>query len=211
MAKNNVSADACEMCINDSSTSDPTQIVEAFSKKFASLSLEQGESTPRNGYHLISIDQSNPFQANQLFNFQVVHPGQGCKLLRELPHKKATGCDLIPSKFLSLTADVIAGSLTSLINFFLQSNSIPPEWTRAKVIPGFKSGDKSNINNYRPISIFPVVSKILESIVNQQLSEFLNYNSFLHERQFSFRKGHSTEMLLLDTVDESLMQRKLWG
>ena len=71
----------------------------------------------------------------------------------------------------------------------------------AKIVPIFKNGDRSSLDNYRPISILPAASKVLETIVNSQLTEFLEHHSFLLDRQFGFRKGHSAEMLLLDTLD----------
>ena len=83
----------------------------------------------------------------------------------------------------------------------------------AKIVPMFKNGDRSSLDNYRPISILPAASKVLETIVTSQLTEFLEHHSFLLDRQFGFRKGHSAEMLLLDTLDDwrrNWMTKSCW-
>ena len=66
----------------------------------------------------------------------------------------------------------------------------------ARVIPLFKSGDKSTFTNYRPISILPAFSKILERIVYNRILSYLNERNILSDSQFGFRKNHSTEYAL---------------
>ena len=75
----------------------------------------------------------------------------------------------------------------------------------AKVTPIYKEGDKSNCGNYRPISILPVISKILEKLICDQLREFLNENNIISKQQSGFRKLYSTETSLLQTTDKWLM------
>ena len=198
-AKTKLGAEARELLVGEELAADPSLIAEAFSKKFA-VQSECGShsSTPcvLVTHRRSSIDS---------FNLQVVHPS----LLKKPTHRKAVGCDQISNTFLSLAATEIANSLTALINASLLSNSIPSEWKMVKVVPIFKNGDKSSLDNYRPISIIPAASKILDTIVNSHLTEFLKHHSLLHDRQFGFRKGHSAEMLLLDTLDD--WRRKLDG
>ena len=62
----------------------------------------------------------------------------------------------------------------------------------AKIIPIYKSKDKQLLNNYRPISLLPVFSKILEKIVHKRVYTFLNVNSKFNDNQFGFRPGHNT-------------------
>ena len=62
----------------------------------------------------------------------------------------------------------------------------------AKIIPIFKSGAKNSLNNYRPISLLPAFSKLLEKIVAQKLVKFLDKYNIIHEHQYGFRKKHST-------------------
>ena len=67
----------------------------------------------------------------------------------------------------------------------------------AKVIPVFKKDDKENVENYRPIFILPVFSKVLERIMYNCLYEYFMNNNLLHENQFGFRINNSTEHAIL--------------
>ena len=70
----------------------------------------------------------------------------------------------------------------------------------ARVIPLFKSGDSTNLNNYRPISILSIISKIFERIVHTQLISFLNRFKLLSPSQFGFRKKFSTSHAITETL-----------
>ena len=71
----------------------------------------------------------------------------------------------------------------------------------ARIIPLFKSGDKQNVSNYRPISLLPQFSKILEKIFNNRLMNFLNSNNLLYLMQYGFRKNVSTSMAIMELVE----------
>ena len=71
----------------------------------------------------------------------------------------------------------------------------------AKVSPIFKNGSKSDLNNYRPISVIPTVAKIFEKIIYDQLYQYLNENGLLHSGQCGFRSLHSTLTALLEAND----------
>ena len=71
----------------------------------------------------------------------------------------------------------------------------------AKVTPIFKTGEKSSISNYRPISVLPCFSKILERTMYNRLYDCFTANSILFKKQFAFRAGHSTEDALLELID----------
>ena len=86
------------------------------------------------------------------------------KQLRDLKVKKATGIDGIPKRFLKDSATVIAPTFTFLVNLSLSTGSVPDKWKKARVLPLYKSGGRENLDNYRPISILPVLSKILEKV-----------------------------------------------
>ena len=79
----------------------------------------------------------------------------------------------------------------------------------AKVIPIFKSGSMAEIDNYRPISILPTLSKILERMGHKQLMKHLEFNAFLSEHQFGFRANRSTELAATFFID--LIRKKADG
>ncbi len=72
----------------------------------------------------------------------------------------------------------------------------------AKIIPIFKSGDKNNMNNYRPISILPTLSKVLERTVYGRLSDYLKKFNILIASQFGFREKSTTSMAILDLAEK---------
>ena len=98
-------------------------------------------------------------------------------------------------------ATIITKPLAYIINLCLQSGSVPMEWKAAKIIPLFKSGSMVELDNYRPISILPVLSKILERIVYKQLLSHLENNGLLSSFQFGFRSKRSTELAVTYFTD----------
>ena len=124
------------------------------------------------------------------------------KQLRDLKVKKATGLDGIPARFLKDSAAVIAPTVTFLVNLSLSTGSVPDEWKKARVVPLCKSGGRENMDNYRPISILPVLSKILEKAVNSQLQQYLKKFDILSPTQSGFRQHHSTESAVIYFTDE---------
>ena len=84
-----------------------------------------------------------------------------------------------------------------------------------KVFPIFKAKDKQLLNNYRPISLLPVVSKILEKIVHKRLYGFMNSQNLLFSSQYGFRNKHSTSHgvneFVSDTIDAFEMKKCTLG
>ena len=101
-----------------------------------------------------------------------------------------------------MSAPAISKSLTLLFNASLKLGQFPREWKEANVTPVPKNGDKELVTNYRPVSILPVISKVFESLIHQQLYHYLDSNSLLSSAQFGFRPHHNTQDVLLKSVDD---------
>ena len=124
------------------------------------------------------------------------------KLLCSLKVKTSTGPDGISSHMLRNTAFSISSPLHKLFNLSLSSGCFPTDWKSSNITPVYKSGNKNLVSNYRPISLLPIPSKVLERIVHDRLLRHLITNSILSPRQFGFRPGSSTqEALLIATHD----------
>lgn len=89
---------------------------------------------------------------------------------------KATGVDGISVKLLKIAGDSIVSPLTFLFNMSIANGTFPSEWKKAKVTPIFKAGESNLVNNYRPVSVLCVLSKILEKHVHNTLYDFLSKN-----------------------------------
>ena len=93
-------------------------------------------------------------------------------------------------------------SLTHIINLVIRKGIIPADWKCARVSAIYKHDSKLDLNNYRPISVLPVVSKIFEKVVFDQAYAFLNKNYLLSDIQSGFRHLHSTLTAMLDVTDK---------
>ena len=76
----------------------------------------------------------------------------------------------------------------------------------AKVKPLFKRGDTAQLNNYRPISLLPTISKVFERVIYSQLYAYFNDNNLMSEQQYGFRAQHSTELASVKLVDHIIKQ-----
>ena len=90
----------------------------------------------------------------------------------------------------------IIDSLTCVFNLCIEKNVFPSELKKAKVVPLPKSTDKTNPTNYRPISLLPVLSKLLEKHVHIYLNDYLEKLQLLHPFQSGFRRKYSCNSAL---------------
>jgi hypothetical protein len=111
--------------------------------------------------------------------------------------------DMIIPGMLKDAASELATPLSYIMNLSLRTDVVPLKWKIAKVTPIHKSGPTSSFDNYRPISVLPILSKILELAAHKQLTEFLESNNFLSRNQFlATVKGdlQNTQRLCLPTI-----------
>lgn len=128
--------------------------------------------------------------------------------------KKAIGLDRIPSCLLKDSATVITQSVTFLVNLSLTTETVPNEWKQERVVPLHKSGRRKIMDNYRPISILPVILKLAEKAVNVQLEQYLHQHSLLNSFQSRFRRHHSTPTAVTffcDTIRRNTNAGELTG
>ena len=135
------------------------------------------------------------------FTFMNIDEDAINKIIYNLPPKSSSGCDGISTKLLKVIAPVIIKPLTLLINQVLNTGTFPDKLKIAKVIPIFKKGDPSLFENYRPISLLPAISKVVEKIIALQLSSYFEKNKLLFDNQYGFRPKHSTEHAALELID----------
>ena len=121
--------------------------------------------------------------------------------LNKLNVNKSAGYDEIQANFLRDGCSEIREVITHLINLSITTNVFPEEFKFAKVRPLYKKNYKTEVENFRPISILCILSKILEKAVHVQLEKYLTDNNILYSYQSGFRKGYSTDSCLINLLD----------
>ena len=148
------------------------------------------------------ITQTLTSNGIQLFRPQPVTIETVILTMKSLNNSNAYGIDGIPTRFLKDSLVVISLYITIIINTSIVTGTYPSIWKCPLVDPHHKSGDIDDPSNFRPVSILPVLSKVLEKIVCNQLMEHLESAKLLSNSQHGFRKGLSTETALLKLTDE---------
>ncbi|MES9905540.1 MAG: reverse transcriptase family protein, partial [Sedimenticola sp.] len=124
------------------------------------------------------------------------------KQIQQLKASKSTGLDDISAKYLKIVPDIISPILAKIFNLSLRVGIFPSRLKQAKIIPIHKRNSKHDKNNYRPISILPILSKIIEKHVTISIQRFIESHNLLYERQSGFRKAHSCQTALNKIVDD---------
>ena len=136
------------------------------------------------------------------FKFNVVGQDEVENILKSLDVAKSVGEDKISGKFLRDAAEVISSPITYIVNLSLKSATVPDDFKLARVLPIYKKGNQNDEGNYRPVSILPVVSKVLERIVYKQMHNYLEHNNLIYAFQSGFRSAHSTDTALTFLADK---------
>ena len=119
-------------------------------------------------------------KSDSKFQFDIIMDDYVFDQICNLSNYKSPGLDGFQAKVLKLAAPTICKPLAYKCNLSLLTSTFPFDWKQAKVTLIFKDGDKTDVGNYRPISVLSIVSKILERAVHDQLYSFLTTNSILH-------------------------------
>ena len=135
------------------------------------------------------------------FHFQPIQSTEVLSALKGLDTRKSAGPDGIPALFLHQVAEEIAEPLSYIYNHSLNTGTVPLAWKRSNITPVHKGGDFDNPGNFRPISVVPVMAKVLEKFISNQLGSFLVNHHLLNDLQGVYRHGRSTDHILLYAVD----------
>jgi hypothetical protein len=176
--------------INNVLTTDSAQIASELNQTFADKCRldERNQVPPRLNPCLLRL-------SNVQFKRSTVY-----RLLLGLDASTSTGPDGIPAVVLKNCAAQLAAPLAQLFHRSFRAGVVPAGWKLADVYPIHKKDSKHLACNYRPISLLPIVAKVMEDVVKHKVSMYLETNGLLHPAQFGFRKGHSTLDALLSIL-----------
>ena len=176
---------------------DEAKVAEFINEYFSGIGpkLAEQHREPWRFYGEAREDQCPPF---------LTHFDQVLRLCREINTMKSSGFKDIAAKIFKDAFMVLVPQLVYMFNLSLSTGIFPDGWKRATIIPLYKGGTKTEVSNYRPVSLLPLPGKLLEKIVHACLTHFLDENKIISDKQGGFRKGFSTSTSIANLTDDLL-------
>ena len=173
------------------------EISEAFNDHFSSIGRRIDESFP-SPIDLNAISEFNSvISPTNSFFFSPISSYDVESIIDKMENK-SSHIDTYSIRIVKHLSTILSPILCKLINKSFQMGHFPEFCKIARVVPLYKSGDSTNVNNYRPISILPIFSKNFEKIVYQQIFGYFQKFGLLSKNQFGFRKNLSTSDAIID-------------
>jgi len=181
----------------DQTVTDPQSIADAFNDFFSSIGRNLDQNIP------VVPESPLDYMENPVpnsFFMQPASPDEVCSLIQELPMKS---CDLksVPTFIYKHCKTYISPIISDLFNSSIAIGEFPDCLKIARVVPVYKKGDNNSVNNYRPISILTVLSKIFEKLMLRRFMCFIRDNNILCDNQFGFRSKSCTTDAILEFLD----------
>jgi hypothetical protein len=193
--------------INNKTVSNKTNIANAFNKYFINIGPSLSNKIPA------TTDKPDKYMKSHIIESIFIKPvveNEVESLIKNLK-TAAAGWDSISSDIVKNAYKSFIKPLTHVLNLSITKGVFPNCMKIAKVLPLFKSGEKTKISNYRPISILPVFSKLLERLMYNRILSFIDKHKLLYSNQFGFRVKHSTALalsVLVDKITTSFTEQK---
>lgn len=200
--KSNAQDNEIKITINGKIIENTIEIAEIFNKYFQNATQNLGNQQMCDLESTI-LDAENQ---NTIF-LTPVTSDEILKIINNLKNSFSRGLDEIPDIIVKKCSHLLVTPLLDICNSSITAGKFPENLKIAKVYPVFKKGIKEHIENYRPISLLSVFSKILEKVMYNRLISFLEYNNVLTNSQFGFRKGKGINHAIL-SFTESIFNAK---
>lgn len=175
---------------NDKILTNPLDIAEAFNNYFADQ-VKSINSSNNNNKLPINTPNSSMFMKPTIP--QDIH-----KIITSLKNTPSTGYDGISTKIIKTVSTIIAPVLSHLINMCILHGVFPKELKISIIKPLFKKDNKDNMSSYRPIALIPILSKIFERVIYNQINSYFEKNKLFVDSQKGFRKNKSIDMAIYD-------------
>lgn len=190
-----------ELIVNGKSVTDIKAICNSFNDHFSTV----GKRVTNNLPHNLEAHKKymRKFNTESLL-LSPVSEREVEKLIHSLPNKTSMGVDNLSNVLIKRIKYSIRLPVMMLINKSLLEGKFPNAMKIAKVFALHKGGSKFDLDNYRPISLLTVLSKLLEKAMLSRLTNFFDQNGILYEKQYGFRKGHSTVNAVQQFVSDIL-------
>ena len=200
LPKKTVSSSSICLKIDDKYSFEAKENAECFKSFYSNLADDLLSKLPAKsktyGDEYISSFYDNLNLTSDIFDFSNISEKEILNILNDIDTTKASGIDDIGGRFIKDGAELIALPIAQLCNLSIGSSSFPLICKKAKVIPIFKKGSKTEAKNYRPISLLPLISKIIERVIHDQTRSYLDRKKVLYKYQSGFRANFSTDSCL---------------
>jgi len=177
--------------IDNISINDPSKIADCFCHYFTNVGKTLAANIPKVSINPHTYLSKQKHVKNSIY-LNPTSPDEIANIIKTLKQSKSCGKDNISNVFLKKINTAICLPISIIINKSLELGTVPTSMKIAKVIPIYKAKAKNLFSNYRPISLLPNISKILEKIVHKRLYSFLEKNKVFYPNQFGFRPHHTT-------------------
>ena len=137
-----------------------------------------------------------------IFRFRTIDVQEIRDAIANITTAKSFGTDNISSYFLKLALPFIENSLALMFTTSIETSPCPDSWKVARVTPIYKDGDKTEKSNYQPISVLPVISRLFEKLIANQLYQYMNDTRHFSSGQSGFLRLHVTVTCLLKSTDD---------
>lgn len=187
-----------KLMINNSIECDGEKIANCFIDTFLPENLNSNSIPPFN-------DNPTP-PVNQMVLFPT-DPAEVKSIILSLPNSSSVGPDEIPTSLIKSCVDIICEPMSDLINDIFATGTFPDDFKLAKIIPLFKKGSKYEPQNYRPLVIQNIFSKIVDKIFTKRLVSFLVKYKLINSCQYAYLKGKSVDLAIynfLNAIYDSL-------
>ena len=184
---------------NDNVIENESEIAEGFNHFFAGI----GEELRKKIKHTTDspLEGIPNFVGNPLNECEITDANEVSQIVNAM-RMVGGGYDEINTRIFKSTYTAILPEIVYFLNLCLQQGIFPTSFKKAIIKPIYKAGDKHLFNNYRPISLLSVFSKLLEKLIYVRVNNHLNLNNILCDNQFGFRQGMSTYMPILLLQDK---------
>lgn len=171
-------------------SNNPMEATNAVNEYFVdigrSLAEQNKSSQPSNNTCITSSSSLNSFVLLDTDETEVIY------MIDALKSSNTAGWDNISSRVIKENKEHIAKPLTYICNLVFETGTFPEALKKSIILPIHKAGDKKTVNNYRPISILPNLSKVVERLINKRLVKYLEKYHLFSDHQYGFRAGKST-------------------
>ena len=188
-----------------------TYDIKTMSKVFKDFFSNLAESflaklpDPSNKYFLESVFfYYSGLAISEVFHIKSTSEEKVFKIMEKIEISKAAGIGKLSGRFLKDGAEILSKPISEICNLSISHGIYPNACKVAKLEPIFKKGKKVDPSIYRPISLLPLISKIIEKVVHDQTNEFLSDNKILYNYQSEFRTNHSINLCLSFLTDKIL-------